>query len=86
MRSSPMSTKAACMPGRTREIRPLYMLLIRPRLPARSMYTSCSTPFSNKAARTSLGVTLTRISSFGDSSGMRVFQMRWQNGQTCRDE
>ena len=54
--------KAACMPGSTRDTRPLYRLPASPRRLARSTNSSCSTPFSSSAARVSRGLTLTTIS------------------------
>src|SRR5882762_9098402 len=62
VRSRPISTNAACMPGNTRDTRPLYRLLTRPRRLVRSMWISCTTPLSSMAARVSRGAMLTRIS------------------------
>src|SRR3990172_10988451 len=64
VRSRPISTNAACIPGSTLTTRPLKILPTDPRLRERSMYISCSTPFSTIATRVSWGVTLIRISSF----------------------
>src|SRR5437016_5795417 len=73
VRSRPISTNAACMPGSTRDTRPLYRLLTSPRRLKRSMWISCTTPFSRMAARDSRGAMLTRISMLNASgSGMRL--------------
>src|SRR5438105_15722068 len=73
VRSRPISTNAACMPGSTRDTRPLYRLLTSPRRLERSMWISCTTPFSRMAARDSRGAMLTRISMLNASdSGMRL--------------
>src|SRR6188508_2954522 len=62
-RSRPISTNADCMPGSTRATRPTYTLPTRPRLAARSIRSSCTTPAEVTATRVSRGVTLIRMSS-----------------------
>src|SRR5688500_1611953 len=54
---------ADCIPGSTRDTRPMYRLPTSPRLAARSTSSSCTTPVPVIATRVSCGVTLMRISS-----------------------
>ena len=75
-RSSPMSTKADCMPGSTRATRPRKMLPTRPRVVLRSTCSSCTTPASSTATRVSWGVMLMRMSSIGRAS-VRIGPAHW---------
>ena len=61
-RSKPMSMKADCMPGKTRETLPKYTLPTKPRSKVRSWCTSCTTPCSITATRVSCGDQLMRMS------------------------
>src|SRR3972149_3608706 len=82
-----MSTKADCIPGRTRLTRPLLMFPTTPRLLSRSTAASDTTPFSMMASRVWSGLWLTTISfdmfRLGGQDGRRREEAE---GQKTKDE
>ena len=61
-RSKPMSMKADCIPGNTRDTLPKYTLPTKPISKLRSMCSSCTALFSTTATRVSWGDQLIKIS------------------------